>query len=54
MHIQVRDLCAFAIEDLGQFFERRALRLDVEEIDEDELDKDPDLYIACQQRSGRG
>lgn len=40
-HIDVRD-SVLAIEDLGDLLQRRALGLDVEEVDEDELDADPE------------
>jgi hypothetical protein len=39
----VADLGVLAVEDFGQLFQRWTLGFDVEEVDEDELDKDPDL-----------
>lgn len=43
VHVQVRDLGVLAVEDLGEFLERWAAGLDVEEVDECEFDEDPDL-----------
>lgn len=40
------DLSFVTIEDLGDLFESRALSLDVEEDDEDELKEDPNLMIV--------
>ena len=43
LDVNVSDLGILAVEDLGDLFEGRALGLDVEEADEEELDVDPDL-----------
>ena len=39
------DLGVLAVEDLCNLFERGALGLDVEEVDEDKLERDPALRI---------
>lgn len=41
LHVYMRDRI-LAVEDLGDLLERRPARLDVEEVDEDELDEDPE------------
>lgn len=35
--------CFLAIEDLGQLFKSRATSLNIEEVDEEKFDEDPDL-----------
>lgn len=35
--------CFLAIEDLGQLFKSRTTSLNVEEVDKEKLDEDPDL-----------
>lgn len=35
--------CLLAIEDLGQLFKSRATSFNVEEVDEEKLDEDPNL-----------
>jgi hypothetical protein len=35
--------CILTVEDLGQLFESRSASLDVEEVDEEKLNEDPDL-----------
>lgn len=42
MEVQVRNLSTLTVEDLGEFLERGAAGLDVEEVDEEELEKVPD------------
>jgi hypothetical protein len=41
--INVSDFRGFTVKDLGQFFKSRAPGLNIEEVDEDEFDKDPNL-----------
>lgn len=43
LEVDMRDFRLVAVEDLGDFFERGAARLDVGAADEDELEEDPDL-----------
>lgn len=42
-HVDVSNLCVEAVEYAGDFFQCGAFGLDVEEVDEDELDKVPCL-----------
>lgn len=35
--------CIITVEDLGQLFESRPASLDVEEVDEEKFNEDPDL-----------
>lgn len=41
----IRDLGIVAIEDPGNFLQGRATGFDVEEVDEEEFDEDPDLTV---------
>lgn len=41
--LDIGDLGAITVEDPGNLLQGRSLGLDVEEVDEDELDSDPDL-----------
>lgn len=43
MQINVGHGCIITVEDLGQLFESRSASLDVEEVDEQKLNEDPDL-----------
>lgn len=43
VNINVRDFGVLSIEDLGQFLKSWATGLDVEEVDEEEFQEDPDL-----------
>lgn len=43
VQIDMSDLGVLAVKNLGQLFQGRALGFDVEEVDEEELDEDPDL-----------
>jgi hypothetical protein len=43
VHVQVSYFGAFSVEDSGEFFECRTTGFDIEEIDEKEFYKDPDL-----------
>jgi hypothetical protein len=46
MQINMGHSCIITVEDLGQLFESRSASLDVEEVDEEKLNKDPDL-VRC-------
>jgi hypothetical protein len=43
VHIQVCNLSVLSVEDLSQFLKSWSSSLNVEEVDEREFDKDPDL-----------
>jgi hypothetical protein len=43
IHINMGHGCILTVEDLGQLFESRSASLDVEEVDEEKLNEDPDL-----------
>ena len=43
VQVDLSNLCLFAIEDLGNFFQGRATSLDVQEEDEDKFESDPAL-----------
>jgi hypothetical protein len=43
VNVNVRNLCLVSVEDLCEFFESGTFGLDVEEVDKDEFDEDPDL-----------
>lgn len=47
MQINMCHSCVLAVEDLGQLFKSRATSFNVEEVDEQKLDEDPDL-TKCQ------
>jgi hypothetical protein len=43
IHINMGHGCILTVEDLGQLYESRSASLDVEEVDEEKLNEDPDL-----------